>query len=63
MYREAGTRRSVYFNPKCPHSVLTTQSSVDSSSCSSKSRVNKAISAHKCKLMLENWDQTMGRLK
>ena len=24
MYREAGARRGVHFNPECPHSVLTT---------------------------------------
>ena len=24
MYREAGARRSVQFNPECPHSVLPT---------------------------------------
>ena len=52
MYREAGARCGVYFNPKCLHSALTTQSSVDSSSL-----VQKAGQAqeqgHKC--MLENW--------
>ena len=24
MYREAGARRGVHFNPECPHSVLPT---------------------------------------
>ena len=52
MYREAGERCGVYFNPKCLHSVLTTQSSVDSSSLVQKARQAQE-QGRKC--MLENW--------
>jgi len=56
MYRKAGVRRGVYFNPEYPHSVLTT---VERGLVQFLSKFNnpgkpknKAISTHKC--MLEN---------
>ena len=50
MYREAGARRGIYFNPECPHSVLTTvECGLKAGQAQSK---NKAISTRK--YMLEN---------
>ena len=47
MYREAGARRGVHFNPECPRSVFTTVE------CGQKSEPkSKATSTRKC--MLEN---------
>ena len=39
MYREAGERRGVYFNPECPNSILTTTAE---HRLKSKSRVSTA---------------------
>ena len=48
MYREAGARRGVHFNPECPHSVFTTVERGQKSEPKSK-----ATSTRKC--MLENY--------
>ena len=60
MYREAGARRGVQFNPECPHSVLPTVERGQR-----REPKNKAIQVHAsvCLRISCLWDLTMGRLK